>query len=250
MSGRRPAHVVLTGGTRLQHKTEIGRSGPFMNRIALATYCLMPACLLQAGLVGDQITVESHFPNLATVTESQNFVVTDPGIEIDCPAAPCASNLVLQGATIDITGNSIVYNLVLPAGLGTTRDPDEFNGYVFLGLDGGAPITGVNFSQLGFTNLDASDVSFTANSVSINLQDTHTEITATWTIDLIFGPSASVPEPGTMLLLRRRTHRTVWTPPDSLLTLALFSRPRRGQRQGQEQRCESALSASRLLGEP
>ncbi|MEZ5351452.1 MAG: VPLPA-CTERM sorting domain-containing protein [Bryobacteraceae bacterium] len=173
-----------------------------MNRNTLALVCLMPVSLMHAGLVGDTVTVETHFPNLATTTESQNFVVADPGVEVSCPAAPCANILVIPGATIDFTSNAILFTLNLQSGLGTVRDPDDFNGYVFLSLDLGSPITGIVFNQTGFTGLDSSDVSFTANSVSINLQDTQTGVSASWSIDLITGSRTSpVPEPSAAMLL-------------------------------------------------
>lgn len=90
----------------------------------------------------------------------------------------------------------------MPRGEGVSLDPNPFNGYVFTGLNMGGPITGVQISQLGYTNLDFSDISFTANSVSINLQDTSADIAANWLITLKTGaPGPGIPEVGTMELL-------------------------------------------------
>lgn len=157
---------------------------------------LASAPFAYGGLIGNTVTVTKYFPNLATATGEISFPVTDPGIEEACLTFNC----FLQPAaySLDFTDSSILFSQTLLGGLGLSRDPNPFNGYVFTGLNMGGPITGFQFHQTGFTNLDGSDVTFTANSVSINLQGISTGLDASWQITLETG---DVPEPGTMALL-------------------------------------------------
>ena len=63
-------------------------------------------------------------------------------------------------------------------------------------VDGG--ITGFTFSSIGITNVDASDVSFTANSMRINIAAMQTVAGAHWEVRLEFG---QVPEPSSVALV-------------------------------------------------
>jgi hypothetical protein len=168
-----------------------------MNTSYLAGLALLvSAPFAHGGLIGDNVTLTKYFPNLATPTGSISFLVTDPGVEEACSTSNCF--MQPQAYSLDLGDSSIAFTQNLIGGLGLNRDPNPFNGYVFTDLNLGSPITGIAFSQTGYTGFTASDVTFTANSVSVNLQGTSAEIDASWLITLETG---DVPEPHTMALL-------------------------------------------------
>ena len=70
---------------------------------------------------------------------------------------------------IDIEADSLTLGVGLGGSVETWFFPSEaFAGYIFSGLDLGGPITGVGITT-DIAGLDLSGVSFTTNSVSVNL---------------------------------------------------------------------------------
>lgn len=153
----------------------------------------MPAA---AGLIGTSVTVTYNYPDLSTVRDTNSYVV-GTGIEIDCtpPLPPFSSfcGVISTPFTLDLGDSLITYRY--GAGLPSVfAGPAAFNGFVFSGLNLGAPITGVTLTTTGFAGLDQGDVSFTANSVAINLQGASEVAGDGWSIAIQTTP---IPEPGT-----------------------------------------------------
>ncbi|TCO73607.1 VPLPA-CTERM sorting domain-containing protein [Rhodovulum euryhalinum] len=150
-----------------------------------------------ASLLGDTVTADYFFPDLSTSIGSDSFVV-GAGVEASCPGASGICGILIEPYLLDFGANTISF-----AQFGT-RVPyagPAFNGWVFTGLDFGSGISGVSLSSSGLSGLDMSDVSFTADSISINLQDV--ALTADqngWTLTLSEIP-AQIPVPAAMPLL-------------------------------------------------
>ncbi|MEZ5399998.1 MAG: hypothetical protein R2729_10045 [Bryobacteraceae bacterium] len=178
-----------------------------MKRLAqIALLCLAPAGIAAAGLLGDLVAMESRYPDLGATTSTVLFTVVDPAIEVNCTSAPCISQSMIPGQSFDLDDDSIHFEQHLTSGLGFSYSGATFNGWVFSSLDLGSPITGVAFSQTGFTNLDASDVSFTADTVFVNLENASSGIDASWTVQLLTGVAgpgrtAPTPEPATAAMV-------------------------------------------------
>lgn len=147
---------------------------------------------VQAGLLGQTVTATYNYPNISTVnTGPFNFLV-GPGVELHCPPDIPFCGTISTPFSLDFTDTQIVYHYgpSVVAGFG----PSAFNGFVFTNLNMGSPITGFTLSSFGFTGLDNSAVSFTANSLSINLQGALEAPTAGWTVTLQTVPEPSVAE--------------------------------------------------------
>jgi PEP-CTERM motif len=142
-----------------------------------------------ATLIGDEVRVVRHFngtdlfDKTATVVSggAAEFQETTNGFTIDIDAALIRFD----------TGNSIG-----PYG----SDPHYFDVLDLDWVDMLGIITGFTFESSGVTNVDASDVSFTDNSVRIDIADMVTVADAFWEVGLKVSHRA-VPEPATLALV-------------------------------------------------
>ena len=137
-----------------------------MKILALAILAV-PALLLpaaHAGMIGTD-TIAWYFPNAATVFATDTLAV---GSSLSCPGTSPLCAGFSQPATFTISSMAIS----LTEQCCTSYGPTFFNGFVFSNIefaDGGS-IGGVALSSSDMGGISASDVSFTANTISINLE--------------------------------------------------------------------------------
>ena len=157
-------------------------------RSLLAAIALVASLSAQASLIGDTITFNTYFPNDGTLTSTQNFVV-GPGIE--CAGCP-SGGFVLTDQTLDIGADYIEF---ISGFITNFAGPDAI--FEFTGLDfaGGATLAGFSLST-DFANVTAAAVSFTANSIRIDIGNSGNG--TTWRLGLV---TRAVPEPATTTLL-------------------------------------------------
>jgi hypothetical protein len=147
-----------------------------------------------AGLLGD--TVDVAYATSFGFFRSDSFLV-GPGVELSCLGASSLCAALFDPATLDIQDNAIVFAYNLGEGY-LTYGPGSFNGWQFTSLDLGAPIVSVTLSSFGYTGLDASRLSFTANTISLNLANLSADGVNGWRINI---ETAAVPEPAVLGLL-------------------------------------------------
>ena len=159
-------------------------------RTVLAAAALGSAGAANASLIGDTVTFNTYFPDAATLSSSQSLLV---GAGIECDACPSAG-FVLSGQTLDIGADYIEF---------TASSSTSFAGpnaiFEFLDLDW-LPSPGLLAGfvlSTDFANVSSSDVSFTADSIAIDIGNSGTG--TAWRLDLI--TRHAVPEPATALLL-------------------------------------------------
>jgi hypothetical protein len=163
--------------------------------LAFAAMFLTP--LAHAGIVGF-VGIEWLYPNSSTVFATDTI---DVGSSLTCPgSSPICGGFGGNGnESFTVTSTSITYtgaNYDSLFDTGAAFDGFEFTGVTF--ADSGS-LSGVTIS--GDTiGIDSSEVSFTGNSVEVNL--------ATFPIDGSFtlnlsenGTTSSVPEPGSLGLV-------------------------------------------------
>lgn len=172
-------------------------------RGALPAWVLLASVALPAAasptLVGDQVTINGLYPDASTV-EATTTVTVGAGAEVTCPSGPlclAAGGSLLVGESIDLDALSI--SGFLWRGFNVA----VFDGFEFLGLDFGSGYQLTGFSlTTDVIGLDVSDVSFTSNSLRINLQGTTLPSPTgggSFRIDLQTN-SLTVPEPATLAL--------------------------------------------------
>ena len=155
--------------------------------------------IASASLIGDTIDIEWWFPDTSTVFASDSHLVSEL-VEVNCPNDSTANSNICAGfvswpASIDIGAETIRYQQIGSPGFTTAG----FNGWVFSDLDWGVAgeIIGVSLDT-NIDGLDLNRVSYTADSVSINLQglggDLRREF-AELTLDV-----RHVPDPATLAL--------------------------------------------------
>ncbi len=127
-----------------------------------------PAAAIPVDLTGDTITVEYYYPDLSTLYRTANVLV-GAGVEINCPSGVTTGvcDALLGDFTLDFGADTVSFS---QTGFAGSYNAGSFNGWVFSGLDYGAAIASVVLtSSSGLTGLDQSRVSFTGNSISLNL---------------------------------------------------------------------------------
>jgi PEP-CTERM motif len=152
---------------------------------------------VQAGFLGNTLLIEWYFPDLGTVIATENPVVGG-GIEFVGR---------FGGPDIDVADTTIQFT----GAVSGSFSPASFNGFVFTdSLNSIDDILGVSIqSQTGYTDFDAADISFTANSISVNFQGATSIDGADGnqvTLSVRFadgngGNGGQVPEPATLALL-------------------------------------------------
>ena len=163
-----------------------------MRSSILTLVTLLVANQANAGMLGDAVRAEYLLPSLASTVFSQDVVV-DAGVEIT------SGSVLTAPWTLDFGDSSIsfrqgpLYGSVGYLSVG-------FNGWLFSSLDLGAPITGFNLTSFGISGLDSSRVSFTSDSMRINLQGFSVSSLSGWDLEILTRGTA-VPEPGTLALL-------------------------------------------------
>jgi hypothetical protein len=96
--------------------------------------------------------------------------------------------------SVDFASDTISFDHLIGNSIGYTAA--TFNGWVFSGLDFGVPITSLRLTSFGITGLTSSRLSFTANSITLNLQGLRYDSHNGWQIQL-----NPVPVPASCLLL-------------------------------------------------
>lgn len=162
---------------------------------ALAAAATAPA--FAGDLTGQSVDVQLIFPTTADLN-AQRSVTVGSGPEITCNgggAGPdvCTGFVVASsfdlGAdtiTLDITGGHSSWNVY------------DFNGYKFTGLSAGGTWTGYTLST-NFDGLDDSRITFTPDSLAINMQGIQADAGDFFTLTLDSTPA--VPEPANVALM-------------------------------------------------
>jgi uncharacterized protein (TIGR03437 family) len=141
--------------------------------VRLFPFILALIAPVYAGLLGTEVTVTELTMTTTTSTGAgpENFLVGTQNL--NCPqvdySAPyfCVPGLGVPYSIV-FTDNQIIYTSTNAYDGGDSYYPAIFNGWQFTNLNMGAPITGVGLLTSGLEGLPV--VTFTANSVSINLQ--------------------------------------------------------------------------------
>ena len=122
-------------------------------------------------LIGDQILIQQHSTSGGTL-RSDNVIVVAGSPEVVCPGASDLCNgpftPLLTQATYDIEAMSLSLNVGSGGGLDFFSPFSSFNGYRFLNIFSGEVITAVSLTT-DIAGLTAADVSFTTDSVFVNL---------------------------------------------------------------------------------
>lgn len=150
----------------------------------------------QASLIGTEIDITESFDrNILTLSNSNPVTVTDPGVE---------SQILLVGRPvfdIDVGSSSIVVSSLSVSEFSFNVGAIREDILSFSNLSWGAQpgeIVGASLTFIGdITGLDDGDLSFTANSLDINLNNIVFDPGASFRIDLDVD---HLPEPGTIAL--------------------------------------------------
>lgn len=128
------------------------------------------ALTANAGLIGTNVTLNYHFDGVS----STDIISVGAGTEVQCTGAGTGnanicSILTAPDQSIDFDDLTITYNYTQNTGGGyfQARDP---NGFGFLDLNPGGDIVNVILSTT-MVGLDASRLTFTNNSIHLNMYD-------------------------------------------------------------------------------
>jgi hypothetical protein len=169
--------------------------------LALAT--VLPA--KADSLVGHNIQFNAFYPDLTGAPYvSADITVVDPGVEIDC-ATPtsvgpgCGININQGGYSIDFQANNIVFDTF--STFGSQYGAGACNCLVFDLLDSGFAFSNVALSSSNIPGLIASDVTFTADQIVLNVAGLTAPAQESTDISVQVVPSTAVPEPSSIALL-------------------------------------------------
>jgi len=160
----------------------------------LASAAAVPA--FAADLTGQAVDVQWLFGTPPAVIADRNVTV-GAGPEISCAGnstGPDLCSFFVDGATIDIGADTI--KLTIDSGT-AFWGASQFNGYMFSNLAAGGAWSGYALST-DFAGVDDSLVTFTPDSLSINMQGIHPVAGQSFTLTLLTAP---VPEPTNVALL-------------------------------------------------
>lgn len=167
-----------------------------ISALFLTLLCALPA---SAGtLTGTSVTTSYHYPNLSTSIGSVVSVVGS-GVEVSCPSSAAVCGILGGTTSIDFGANTISFGQQIANA--SVYGSVAFHGWVFSGLQFETGITDVTLTSFGIPGLNASRLSFTSDSISLNLQGLSVAANNGWTLTLEGGPAAAVPEPGSIGLL-------------------------------------------------
>ena len=107
---------------------------------------------------------------------------------------PSGSIMGNTAFSIDITGNQILYSPLTTVTYGS----GAFNGFVFT-FSGAPTITGVTLD--GSSTFTPDAISFTANSIDLNLSGNSVTATGLAALDVTFAAAQATPEPASWTLL-------------------------------------------------
>ena len=183
--------LVIEWGIAMRDITKL-----FALPVAVLSLLLFAIPAAAATLTGDTVTSTYYFPTSSNAIGTGTSVVGS-GVEVTCPtvAALCAIGL-LGSYTLDFGSDMIAFDQQI--GFANAYNPASFSGWVFSDLDFGAGITGVNLTSYGIAGLDASRLSFTGDTIALNLQGLAVSANNGWTLTL---NPAAVPLPASGALL-------------------------------------------------
>ena len=144
------------------------------------------------------VQIEFFSPNLETSLGESIVVTVGDGVETTTSSKVDADDNFGSGYSIDITENSITYETSNDV---PVEDPvfnsGEFNGVVFSDADDTIPeITSVTIDRETTTlGLDASDIEFTEDTISLNLEGTDYIQGELVELDVEFASTDNEPEP-------------------------------------------------------
>lgn len=171
-----------------------------MEKRLLSSVCaLLLSTSVNAGLVGDTVTLSEHFPQVGDIVESRTAVV-GAGVEFEWPFI---FDMDVGQSSIDIFFKSVSFADV-------PDEPPNFVGFFLSGLNdsSGNPLIGIeNFSTdsgwIPNIVLGSDSIGFNFDNAVFSNNFVH--------LDLVFGPSSQVPEPATLGLLTAGMAGIVWS---------------------------------------
>lgn len=169
----------------------------YLKRVLLAASLAVASMGSQASLIGDSVTSQYYYPTTSNLLGTDVSVV-GAGVEVSCPGSSGVCNLLLNRYSVDFGANTISFSQTI--GFNSSYNGTGFNGWKFSSLDYETGISGVSLSSFGFTGLDTSRLSFTSDSVTLNLAGLQVASDNGWTLTLSSAP-VDVPEPGSLALL-------------------------------------------------
>ncbi len=168
-----------------------------LQSLAIATLTLSGAA--HAGLVGTTVGLTYLYPDAATVFTTDSIVVDATAIEVTCTgggagnANICAA-LTAPNQSLNFTDTTIDYTYT---GTGSGFNPAAWSGFDF-DVNPGFTLAGVNLVT-NIVGLDASRLSFTGNSIELNMQGLVLAGGVDFfSLELV---AAAVPEPSSISLL-------------------------------------------------
>lgn len=169
---------------------------PRTNNALAALALTLAAPWASAGLLGSQATIGYHYLGV----NYANSLLVDAGVEVTCPTGAFAMCSALTAATqtIDLGDKHIAYNFT-----SATGNPAGFNNvtpsyFMFEDLLPGGDIAGFALTT-NIAGLDAARVSFTVNSVHVDMHGLALGTAGSFRIDL--STVQAVPEPASAALL-------------------------------------------------
>ena len=142
--------------------------------------------------LGSTLNAQYYFPNTGSpFSDSENFTVTDPGVELTTfPNGDPRTN-------IDFTATSILITYLSSS----TWTATDFNGFIIRDLSNNlAAITSVSIDpSSNFAGFGSNRLTFDANSIAVNWQGLAFSPSTTLRLNVGFG--SAVPEPSTWAMM-------------------------------------------------
>ncbi len=164
--------------------------GTMIRQVALAAVLGLLAVSggrAEAGFLGDTVTIDYNYPTAGTVYSSSGPLTV----------SPTASYAPFGNATATVSNTQLTFTALL----GTTYVPAAFNGFTITDDSRNPLIVGVTIDPVTSPGVgfNASGISFTSNSVSVNFQSLTFLSTDNVTLDVSFASSV-IPEPSSLLM--------------------------------------------------